>query len=151
MGRRVFGVRECKEKRKKKEDERRKERNDFAKRRAIYSYELHTHTNTNTQTGTTHTFIHRHTRTILTTPSVPRQIETALRHRRLRRLTRLYPIRTTNSNRRKPRRRQSSAPRTRVCRVPCRQIARDSHPRKNIRASRLCRPQRGECADLERM
>ena len=36
---------------KKEEDERRKERNDFAKRRAIYSYELHTHTHTHSFTG----------------------------------------------------------------------------------------------------
>ena len=110
-----------KERRKKMKEEKKETTLRNAARSTRMNY-THTHKQTNTN-STTHTFIHRHTRTILTTPSVPRQIETALRHRRLRRLTRLYPIRTTNSSRRKPRRRRSSAPRTRVCRVPCRQIA----------------------------
>ena len=56
MGRRGFGGQREKKERK-KEDERRKERNvggDFAKRRAIYSYELHTHTHTHTNMHDTH-------------------------------------------------------------------------------------------------
>ena len=47
-------------KRKERKNERIKERNDFAKRRAIYSYELHTHTHTNRHDTHIHSQAHSH-------------------------------------------------------------------------------------------